>query len=275
VTVYPFVIHFGRFTITGYGLMMMAAFLMSGWIFAKELQRAGLATDIAWDAVVWAVLGGIGGAKVYYALLTGSTDALFSRGGLVWYGGFVGGAGAVLLYLWWKKHPIPTLGDLVAAPLAAGYALGRVGCFLVGDDYGLPSGLPWAMRFPQGSPPTTARVLREEFSVALPADVTPETVLAVHPTQLYEVALALVIFYGLWRYARREYPTGRVLGLWFALMGLERIVVELFRAKDDRFFGPLTLAQVLSLGMIAVGGALLARRAAPRPQGESEPNAST
>jgi phosphatidylglycerol:prolipoprotein diacylglycerol transferase len=273
VTVYPFAIHLGSFVVTGYGLMMMVAYLLAGWIFARELARAGYAPDIAWDCVVWAVVGGIAGAKIYYALLVGSWGALISRGGLVWYGGFAGGAGAILLYLWWKRHPILPIGDLIAPPLAAGYALGRAGCFLVGDDYGLPTTLPWGVRFPQGSPPTTARVLREEFGVAVPADVTPETVLAVHPTQLYEVALATVIFVLLWKLGRRRRPTGWVLGWWGMLMGLERAAVELLRAKDDRFFGPLTLAQLLSLGVVAAGAALVsaARRRAAVPEPMAAP----
>jgi phosphatidylglycerol:prolipoprotein diacylglycerol transferase len=259
MTVYPFVIHFGSFTVTGYGIMMMVAFLVAGWIFARELARAGLSADIAWDSVVAAVAGGIVGAKVYYALLVGDWAALFSRGGLVWYGGLMGGITAVTLYLWWKRHPILRIGDVIAAPLAAGYALGRIGCFLVGDDYGLPTTLPWGMKFPQGAPPTTARVLRQEFGVPVPEEVAPETVLAVHPTQLYEVALAFAIFVVLLRTARRRGGSGLVLGLWFVLMGLERIVVELFRAKDDRFFGSFTLAQLISALMIAAGAVLVAR----------------
>jgi len=263
VTVYPFVVHLGGFTITGYGLMMMVAFLMSGWIFARELQRDGLRPEIAWDAVMWAVIGGIGGAKIYYALLVRDWTALYSRGGLVWYGGFMGGTLAVSLWIWWKRHPIGRLGDLIAAPLAAGYAIGRVGCFLVGDDYGLPTTLPWGVRFPQGSPPSTARFLEQEFHVTLPAGTAPETVMTVHPTQLYEVGLALIVFGICWRLAGRPHPTGRVLGVWCVLMGIERLVIELFRAKDDRFFGPMTLAQVISLTVIAAGAVLLARARTP------------
>lgn len=259
MTIYPFVIHFGRFSVTGYGIMMMVAFLMAGWIFARELKRAGLPTEIAWDSVVWAVVGGIGGAKIYYAILVGDWSALMSRGGLVWYGGLMGGIAAVWLYLWWKKHPIARIGELVAAPLAAGYALGRVGCFLVGDDYGVPTTLPWGMRFPQGAPPSTAGSLRSEFGIDIPPEVAPETVMAVHPTQLYEAGMAFVIFAVVLRLSRGTRPTGWVLGVWFMLMGLERVIVELFRAKDDRFLGAFTLAQLISVLAIAVGFVLVMR----------------
>lgn len=259
MTVYPFIIHLGRFTITGYGIMLMAAFLVSGWVFAKELARAGRDPTVAWDCVVFAVIGGLAGGKIYYALLVHDSSALFSRGGLVWYGGFAGGVLAVAAYVWWKKLPIPAMGDLVAPALAIGYSVGRIGCFLVGDDYGLPTTVPWAVAFPQGSPPTTARILEREFHVQLPPGTPPEQVMAVHPTQLYEVFLALAIFLLLWRLRRHRFAPGWLLGIYLALMGMERLFVEIFRAKDDRFFGPFTLAQVLSVAMIGIGATLVAK----------------
>jgi len=259
VTVYPFVIHFGRFAVTGYGFMMMFAFLGAGWVFAKRLKEAGRDENLAWDAVMWAVIGGLVGAKVYYALLFHDWTSLLSRAGLVWYGGFIGGTLAVLGYLWWKRVTIAPIADAISPALAAGYAIGRVGCFVVGDDYGRPSHLPWAMAFPQGSPPTTAQVLQRDFGVAIPAGTSPGQVLAVHPTQLYEVALAFCIFALLWRLRNSPRAAGWLFGLYLVLMGLERAFVEIFRAKDDRFFGPLTLAQLISFGVVLVGAWIVLR----------------
>lgn len=256
MTVYPFAIHFGSFAITGFGLMMMAAFLSAGWVFARSRAADGDDPVLAWDCVVAAVIGGLAGAKIYYALLTGRLDALYSRGGLVWYGGFAGGAIAVLGLLWWKRIAILRVADQIAPALLAGYALGRVGCFLVGDDYGLPTSLPWGMKFPQGSPPTTARALSELFGVAVPEGTDPSAVLAVHPTQLYETAAALTLLAVLWR-RRTAFPgPGRLFGLTLLALGIERLLVELLRAKDDRFFGPFTLAQVISLLVIGLGARL-------------------
>lgn len=260
MTVYPFLIHLGSFTITGYGIMMMVAFLLSGWLYARELERTERDPGLAWDAVVAAVVGGIVGAKIYYAILVGDTSALFSRGGLVWYGGFAGGVLGVCLLLWWRKQSIAIQSDLVAPALAAGYAVGRIGCFLVGDDYGLPTTVPWAVAFPQGSPPTTARVMEQEFGVVLPPGTPPGQVLTVHPTQLYEVAIALAIFVLLWKSRRHVHREGWLFGIFLALMGMERIFVEIFRAKDDRFIGPFTLAQTISVVMIAIGAWLIATR---------------
>ena len=162
MTVYPFVLHLGRFTITGYGLMMMAGFLLGG---------------------------GLAGSKIYYAISVGHVAALFTRGGLVWYGGFVGGTVAVFGFMWWKRLPIRTLLDRISPALAVGYLLGRVGCFSVNDDYGRPTSLPWGMKFPHGAPPSTAGNLQAQFHIALPAGTPPDQVLAVHPTPRRGVAL--------------------------------------------------------------------------------------
>ncbi len=270
MTIYPFLVHVGRFTITGYGLMLMAAFLVAGWVFARSLTAAGMEATIAWDSVVAAVIGGLVGGKVYYALLVHDLSALFSRGGLVWYGGFAGGVAAVAAYMWWKKLPILAMGDIIAPALAAGYSVGRVGCFLVGDDYGVPSQVPWAMAFPQGSPPTTAHELQQEFHLTLAPGTPPDRVFTVHPTQLYEVFISLAIFWLLWRLqkaaiANRQSALGGrapgwIFGIYLALMGMERLFVEIFRAKDDRILGPFTLAQAISTILIVLGGWLVASR---------------
>jgi phosphatidylglycerol:prolipoprotein diacylglycerol transferase len=265
MTVYPFLIHLGDFTLTGYGIMMMFAFLVAGWVYAREVERAGQDAAIAWDSVVFAVIGGLGGAKLYYAVLVGDMRALFSRGGLVWYGGFAGGTLAVFAYMWWKRLDWRKLLDLISPALVVGYLLGRVGCFLVNDDYGRPSTLPWAMKFPQGSPPTTAAALEQQFGVSLPPGTPPDQIIAVHPTQLYEVAIAFLILWLLWRMREHRHRPTWLFGLYLVLTGAARFVIEFFRAKDDRFFGPITLAQALSLAVVVLGTWLMVRLRAQNP----------
>jgi len=269
MTVYPLLIHIGRLTLTGYGIMMMLGFLVAGWIYSRELQRRSLDPAIAWDTVVIAVVGGLVGSKLYFAISVGRIGALFSRGGLVWYGGLAGGTAAVLAYMWLKKLPVRSLLDAVSPSLVVGYLLGRVGCFMVNDDYGLPSRLPWAVAFPQGSPPTTALVLREQFHAAIPASIPAGQVLTVHPTQLYEIALSFVVFWLLWRRREHRHAAGWLFGLYLVLSSLERIVVEIFRAKDDRIFGAFTVAQLVS-ALLVVLGIFLMRRLA-RPASEAPP----
>jgi len=262
---YPVLFEIGGLTITSFGVFMALSFLTAGWVLAAELKRKGEDPELAWDMVMWAAVGGILGAKLYYMVLhwpetmADPGRALLSRSGLVWYGGFLAAAGAILWHLSRRKVSIPKAADAVAPALALAYAVGRVGCFLVGDDYGRPTELPWGVAFPNGAPPSTAHNLRTMFGVDVPASIPPETVLAVHPTQLYEVAMSLVIFAILWRLRSRLAQAGMLFAVWLSLAGVERFVVELFRAKDDRFLGPLTVAQSISVALVVLGIVLVQR----------------
>ena len=253
---YPVLFEIGGLVITSFGVMMALSFLSAGWIGSREMVRRGGDPDVIWDLVIYAAVGGILGAKIYYMLLNWPETAadpmraILSRAGLVWYGGFIL---AALLVAWRVRKlglSVPVMADVTAPALAIGYAVGRVGCFLVGDDYGRPTDLPWAVAFPRGAPPSTAENLRDMFGYPVPSSIPPETVLAVHPTQLYEVGMSLIIFAILWRLRTRLRTPGMLFALYLGLAGLERLIVEVFRVKDDRFFGPFTLAQLLSLALI-------------------------
>jgi phosphatidylglycerol:prolipoprotein diacylglycerol transferase len=174
---------------------------------------------------------------------------------MVWYGGFFG---ATAMIIWDTKRAglsVAKIADVVAAPLALSYAVGRVGCFLVGDDWGRPTDLPWGIAFPRGIPPTTVASIEREFGVTVDPALVEKygQVLPVHPTQLYEVGLSLVFFFVLWRLRNHGHRVGWLFMLWLILAGAERFLVEFFRVKDDRFLGPLTIAQLISMGLIAVG----------------------
>ena len=264
MSVYPFEIRLGGFAITGYGIMMMVAFLMAGWAMQRELRRRRLDEDYAADIVVAAVVGGLLGAKLWYMALHGGP--LLSRGGLVWYGGFLGGVVAVLLNGWRKRVPLLFTCELCAPALALGYGLGRVGCFMVNDDYGVPSSLPWAMKFPRGLPPTTVADLGNS-GVAFPPGTDPTQVVAVHPTQLYETAVMLAVFAWLWHRRDHRHGTGWLFGGYLVCAGLERFLIEFIRVKDDRFLGGFSLAQAVSVGLVLAGLHFLVRyrRAAAAP----------
>ena len=251
--VYPFILDLGPLEITGYGIMMMVGFLVGGWLLSLELRRLGLREDYAAEITIAAVIGGVIGAKLWYVALTRDLDALLSRGGLVWYGGLIGGAIAVILTGWRLRVHIRWTAQLAAPALAAAYALGRVGCFLVNDDYGVPTTLPWGMRFRQGLPPSTAENMQSLFGIPVPAGVDPSTVLAVHPTQIYETLAMLIAFAVLWRLRKKEWGTGALFGIYLMLAGIERFLVEFVRAKDDRFLGAFTVAQLTSLILVAIG----------------------
>ncbi len=267
--VYPFNINLGPIEVTGYGIMMMVGFLVGGWLIGLELERRGLNRNYSSDIVMAALIGGVLGAKLWYVALTQDPGALFSRGGLVWYGGFLGGVVAVLANGWRLGVPARWTLQITAPALAAAYAIGRVGCFLVGDDYGGPTNLPWAVSFPEGLPPSTAGNLAA-FGVTVPAGLDPSTLLAVHPTQLYETGLMLLAFMVLWKLRSRDWGTGTLLGVYLMMAGVERFFIEILRAKDDRFFGGFTVAQVTSVAIVLVGTIVFARLkgAGEAPAGE-------
>jgi phosphatidylglycerol:prolipoprotein diacylglycerol transferase len=198
---------------------------------------------------------------------------IFSRGGMVWYGGFFGATAMIVWDTLRSKIPLGKMADVIAAPLAFGYAIGRMGCFLVGDDYGRPTDLPWGIAFPRGTPPTTVASLERSFGITVDPALVEKygNVIPVHPTQLYEIAISTAFGIFLWRKFDHGRRAGWLFMLWLALAGAERFFVEIFRAKDDRFIGPITIAQTISLGLIGVGLWGMARlRGAPPAQDEAK-----
>ncbi len=252
--------------VTSFGVMMFLSFVVGGMVIRSELEREGYDGELAWDYVFWGVVGGIVGAKGYYVLLNfdrlqaEGLSFVFSRGGMVWYGGFLLATALVVRAAIKSPVPLGKVADFVAPALAIGYAVGRVGCLLVGDDWGRPTDSWVGMTFPQGAPPTTVENI-QAFGIAVDPALIEKygNLIPVHPTQIYEIALSTLIFLVLWRIRKHPHAAGWLFMVWLALAGAERFVVEFFRAKDDRFFGVLTLAQVISLGLILVGIAWAAR----------------
>jgi phosphatidylglycerol:prolipoprotein diacylglycerol transferase len=262
---HPFLYHlFGPVTISGFGLAVLGGFLIGGIIGVRELRRRGHDASAVEPIVVASILGFIVGGKVYYALLVGDVSVLWSTAGYVFWGGFIGGVAGGMLMARRKGMPIMRISDVAAPGVAAGYAVGRTGCWAVGDDYGAPWDSPLAVAFPEGIPPSTVANL-QRFGMETPAGLPPETVLAVHPTQLYETALGFAMFLVLWRLRDHRHAEGWLFGVYLVLAGIERFAVEFLRAKDDRFFGSLTLAQVIALAMVALGVAWAGARWRPAP----------
>jgi phosphatidylglycerol:prolipoprotein diacylglycerol transferase len=269
----------GGLPITSFGVMMLFAFLAAGLTHRAEMKRIGRDPDISWDLLFWAVVGGLLGAKVYYMLLNfprlveDPWGLIVSRAGLVWYGGFIGGAILVLWQIRKHKLHIPTQADITAPGLALAYGVGRIGCFLVGDDWGRPTGSWVGVRFPEGAPPTRVDIIEREFGIQVDPELVSRfgEIVPVHPTQLYEVGLSLVIFAFLWSVRKHPRKRGWLFMVWLALAGAERLLVEFFRAKDDRFFGPLTLAQLISMVLILVGVVGILRLRETRAPAEGRP----
>jgi phosphatidylglycerol:prolipoprotein diacylglycerol transferase len=266
----PFI---GGEAVTSFGVFMLLAFLTGGYVLRAEMRRLGEDPEKAWDLVFMAVVGGIVGAKAYYLILNWDQVAadplgmILARGGLVWYGGFLLATVLVVWEIRRQKLPLPKLADAAAPALALAYAVGRVGCFMVGDDWGRPTGSWVGIRFPRGAPPTRVDVIEREFGISVDPELIERygQIVPVHPTQLYEVAMSTLIFFVLWRLRKEPRAAGWLFMLWLVLAGIERFVVEIFRAKDDRFIGPLTVAQMISVAIMIVGVVGVARLAGTKP----------
>lgn len=253
--VYPLSYDVGPLQLTGFGFAVLMSFVIAQIIAQRELARRGHDPEPIGDLIFAAVIGGLLGGKLYYAVLMGDAGAIFSRAGFVFWGGLMGGILVTYLVIHYKKLSFTRISDVGGISIAAAYSVGRTGCWAVGDDYGRPWNGPLAVSFPEGAPPSTVSSMEQLFNIPAPIGAGPNDVLSVHPTQLYETALGFVMFMILWRFRDHKHAEGWLFGFYCVLAGIERFVIEFLRAKDDRFFGGLTVAQVIAL-LFAVGGAL-------------------
>jgi phosphatidylglycerol:prolipoprotein diacylglycerol transferase len=221
-------------SISPFGVMMALAFLVGSWITAIRMREEGLDPELATSLLVYVMLGGILGSKLYFAvdvhLRTGApfTDLLFARDGITWYGGLIMATAVGAVGCRIHGVSIKKVMDCTAVAGAVGQSIGRVGCFLVGDDYGKPTDLPWGVSFPRGAPPTLEPV---------------------HPTQLYEIAWLLLVASLLWR---RRHRSPFLFGEYIALNGFGRIFIEMLRVNPQVALG-LTEPQIVGLGLILGG----------------------
>jgi phosphatidylglycerol---prolipoprotein diacylglyceryl transferase len=244
----------GPVTLTGFGLAVLLAFAIAQVIAQRELLRRGHDANPIPDLILAAVLGTLVGGKLYYiTIITHDIRDLWTRAGFVFWGGFMGSVAACYLTIKWKRLNFARISDVAGIGIAAGYAVGRTGCWAVGDDYGRPWSGPLAVAFPDGIPPTTAGNLHALLGVPVPPGMTPTTLVSVHPTQLYETALGFVMFVILWRLRDHKHAEGWLFGLYLVLAGTERFAIEFLRAKDDRFFGPFTVAQLIAAALAGLG----------------------
>jgi phosphatidylglycerol:prolipoprotein diacylglycerol transferase len=271
IIVHPFniPIHIGQFRmeISGFGIAVLLAFVIAQVVSQRELKDRGfqLEAEHVSDVLLAAVLGTLVGGKIYYvSVITHDWHDLFSRSGFVFWGGFIGSVIACWATIRWKKLPFARYADVGGIAIAAGYAVGRTGCWAVGDDYGKWYEGPLAVAFPQGIPPSTAGNMTSAFHAVFPATMDPSTLVGVVPTQLIEVALGFAMFLILWRLRRHTHAQGWLFGVYAVLAGIERFAVEFLRIKDDRFFA-LSVAQCIALGVFIVGIIVMRMRSVALP----------
>ena len=254
---YPILFEIGPLVISSFGLMMVLAFFASNHLIKKDIKKAGFDPSLGDDIIFRAAIGGIIGAKLYYIIenlsngagvenLKGLLDIFFGiitinlekisigiqnfGSGLVFLGGLMGGLILVTHYVYKNELSWFVVADWVAPYLALGHGIGRIGCFLVGDCYGIPSNLPWACAFPKGLPPTDIHV---------------------HPTQLYEMIAYFSVFGYLTFNKYKIRFSGQLMFEYLFLVGFSRFIIEFLRTNPKYLFG-LSGAQHISMIMIIV-----------------------
>ncbi len=257
---HPIAFYLGSLPIRWYGIMMALAFFAGLFTATRRAKYANVPGDAIADVTLWLLVGAIIGARIVYVTTYWKqefADQPFSEvfmvqhGGLVYYGGLIGATIAGFIYLYWKKLPVWKVSDVLAPSIALGSVFGRIGCLLNGCCYGYACDphLPWAIHFPTD---------HETHGVA------------VHPTEIYDGLLNLILYILLaWWFRRRKFD-GQIFAAYLMIYAVFRSISEHFRGdypQDHIHFG-LTSAQVVSVPMFIVGLILmvfLSRRAQPTP----------
>lgn len=244
----------GGLEIRGYGAMLVLAFLSSTWLAWRRARAEKLDPEVISDIAFWIFLFGMVGARLFYCIEYWGDDVKsvwqafqFWRGGIVYYGGIIGGAVAFLLYHRVYRFPFRPFLDVVAPSIAVGTLFGRLGCFLNGCCYGDSCQLPWAVSFPRLSPPWS-----HHYALGLIGPNAPYS-LPVHPTQLYSAIDAFILFLLLSAYFPLRKRDGEVMGLLVICYPITRFLIEILRNDEGVFILGLTISQTISVSLFATG----------------------
>ncbi len=253
---HPTLFKIGPITLHSYGLMITIAFIVAIWLAARRARAAKLGDHFALDISFILIIVSLASARLTYVVLHWDEFAEYPLdiispvqhtgtigiAGLVLLGGVIGGIIATIIYVRVKKLPLFLVLDVLVPSLAIGIAVGRIGCFLNGCCFGMPTDLPWGCVFP-----------RESFA----GSVYPHT--PIHPTQLYAMGLMILIFVGLLYFDRRPHPQGQTFALFLIAYGVARFWVEGLRWYEPEMIvgvvGPIrvTGSRVVSVLMFFAG----------------------
>ncbi|MFO0893004.1 MAG: prolipoprotein diacylglyceryl transferase [Isosphaeraceae bacterium] len=244
----------GGLKIFGYGAMLVLAFLGSTWLASARARREKLDPNVILDMAFWVFLVGLVGARLFYCIqywghgINNLLDVVqYWKGGIVYYGGILGGVLAFFLYR--RTHPFPLrpVMDVMAPAIAVGTLFGRLGCFLNGCCYGDRCDLPWAVSFPAPSPPWEFQVKQHWI------DANAGWSLPLHPTQLYSAIDALVLLVLLLAYYPLRRRDGEVLGVLMLAYPATRFLIEYLRNDEGVFFAGMTISQNISILLFLAG----------------------
>jgi phosphatidylglycerol:prolipoprotein diacylglycerol transferase len=266
-------------SVYGFGFMVVVAFYVAMILAAWRSRREKLDPVVIYDLAVWFLVGGMVGARLFYVVeYWGETVTTVGEifrvweGGIVFYGSVIGATIAFFLYRIFRPFPVLATLDALAPSVALGIALGRVGCFLNGCCYGDVCPIPWlGVRFPRETPPWVA----ERAQGLIPRDAA--TTLPLHPAQLYSALDGLILFALLTAFYPLRRRDGEVMALLMVTYPVTRFLIELLRDDEAALVSGLTIAQAISLLLLAFGvlfWSYLGRLPAARLADEPSPAAS-
>ena len=239
---HPTLFTIGDISVSSFSVMVLVAYMVAYFVSEAEFKRKGFDTNLVDLLLISSVIGGLGGAKILFLFQQATLSDLLANptrymaSGFTFLGGLIGAILLGWLVTQMKRVSFLSVMDAATPPLILAYAIGRIGCLLVGDDYGVPSNLPWAISFPDGSPPTT---------------------LSVHPTQLYDTISMLIVFAILWRIRKRDLPVGWMTSVGFIIFGVQRFFMEFLRSTSPSFIPGLARGQIISVFLFVLGVIML------------------
>lgn len=266
---HPELFRIGPFTVYSYGLMLGAGFILASMVLGGQLRRKGMEPSLGNTITLLAIVFGVAGSKLLYvlenfSLFLKAPNILWSPGGLTWYGGFILATLVIWLYCRRRKVSFADVCDAASPALLLGYGVARIGCHLAGDgDYGMPTDLPWAAVYSNGTyPPSIAFSGFPEIVAAYGVNgVVPDTI-PVHPTPVYEFLAGLAGFVLFLRLAKAARPAGWLFAAYLVWAGLSRFLVEFLRL-NPRILAGLSEAQLIAALLVAAGIVALAKLRKP------------
>jgi len=248
-------------TLTWYGLIVMSGVLIGAWFAEREVRRRGENGEVLIDAMVWAVVGGIVGARLWYVLnaTIGGNRAYIEDpmsiirppiAGLHIFGGLLLGAIVLIIYLRQNGYDVWLFMDSIAPVVLLGQAVGRLGNFINQELYGPPTLLPWGIQIS-----AEHRLLQYADLSQYPVETT-----RFHPTFAYEMILNLLAFLFIMWYSRRgeEDPKpGTLFSLWLIFAGFNRVFIEFFRPDQPRLGDTFITTSMLVAFLMGVTGVVM------------------
>ncbi len=236
----PIIVQFGHLQIGWYGVFIGLGIAVAVWLTAREAKRRGILPDAIYDGALWVVIAGIIGARLFHVIdnwtfYAANPAAIFGTAGLAIYGALIAGVTALLIYTMLRKLPFWRMLDAAAPAIPLAQAIARIGCFINGDNYGVPTNppLPWNVTW------------------ANPNAMVPDRTVAYQPAQLYEGLWDLVVFAIVWRLRTRVKTDGVLFLIYATLYSFGRFFISFVR-EDNIYFWNLRQAQIIALAVMLV-----------------------